>query len=244
MLFWINVLRVFRAMTTKLIHFFIYVAANLIRFFKLTEFYQPTYNPNNIFFVRGTSYERLTNERIDVIKSNIDLNEISTYLDVGSQLGYFVYKINEANNSIFATGIEMNKVSYMYSVLIGMLNNSKNTSFINSELTADNVHNMPCYDVISCLNVFHHIVHFRGFEVADKIMKVLYKKTNKCLIFETGQYNEKGHYWTNDLGFMGDAPIKWIIDYLKKLGFYDVKLISKFKTHLGDEERGFFICTK
>ena len=132
----------------------------------------------------------------------------------------------------------------MYSVLIGMLNNSINTSFINSELNADNVHNMPCYDVISCLNVFHHIVHFRGFDVADKIMKVLYKKTNKCLIFETGQFNEKGHYLTNDLRFMGDAPIKWIIDYLKKLGFYDVKLISKFKTHLGDEERGFFICTK
>ena len=87
-------------------------------------------------------------------------------------------------------------------------------------------------------------MHLRGFEEADKIMKGLYKKTNKCLIFETGQNNEKGHYWTNDLGFMEDTPIKWIIDYLKKLGFYEVKLISKFKTHLGDEERGFFICTK
>ena len=231
-------------MKIKIIHFLIYFVTNLIRFFKLTEFYQPTYNPCNIYFVRGTSYERLTDDRIDVIKSNIDLSEISSYLDVGSQLGYFVYKISEANSTIFATGIEMNKVSYMYSILIGMLNNSINTSFINTELTSDNVHNIPCYDVISCLNVFHHIVHFRGFEEADKIMKGLYKKTNKCLIFETGQNNEKGHYWTNDLGFMEDTPIKWIIDYLKKLGFYDVKLISKFKTHLGDEERGFFICTK
>ena len=231
-------------MTTKVIHLIIYITTNLIRFFKLTEFYQPTYNPNNIYFVRGSSYERQTDERINVIKSIIDLNEISTYLDVGSQLGYFVYKINEANSSIIATGIEMNKVSYLYSVFVGILNNSINTSFINSELTADNVRNIPSYDVISCLNVFHHIVHFRGFEEADKIMKDLYKKTNKCLIFETGQYNEKGHYWTNDLVFMEDTPIKWIIDYLKKLGFYEVKLISKFKTHLGDEERGFFICTK
>ena len=231
-------------MTTKLIHIFIYVAANLVRFFKLTEFYQPTYNPNNIYYVRGASYARLANERIDVIKDNIDLNEISTYLDVGSQLGYFVYKINEANSSIFATGIEMNKVSYMYSVFIGIINNSFNTSFINSELTADNVHSIPCYDVISCLNVFHHIVHFRGFEEADNIMNVLYKKTNTYFIFETGQYNEKGHYWTDGLSFMEDAPIKWIIDYMKKIGFYDVKLFTKFKTHLGDEERGFFICTK
>ena len=132
----------------------------------------------------------------------------------------------------------------MYSVLIGILNNSTNTSFINSELTSDTVQNIPCFDVVSCLNVFHHIVHFKGFEEANKIMKVLYMKTNKYFIFETGQYNEKGHYWTNDLGFMGDTPIKWVIEYLKIIGFYDVKLISKFKTHLGDEERGFFICTK
>ena len=96
-----------------------------------------------------------------------------------------------------------------------MLNNSINTSFINSELNADNVHNMPCYDVISCLNVFHHIVHFRGFDEADYIMNVLYKKTNTYFIFETGQYNEKGHYWTNDLSLMEETPIKWIIEYLK-----------------------------
>jgi len=231
-------------MKTKFVHFLIYVATNLIRFFKLTEFYQPTYNPNNIYYVRGSSYERLSNERIDVIKANIDLNEVSTYLDIGSQLGYFVYKINEASSSIFVTGIEMNKISYIYSVLIGILNNSINTSFVNSELTADTVQNIPCFDVVSYLNVFHHIVHFKGFEEANKIMKILYMKTNKYFIFETGQYNEKGHYWTNDLGFMGDTPIKWVIEYLKKLGFYDVKLISKFKTHLGDQERGFFICIK
>ena len=171
-------------MKIKFIHLFIYLVTNLIRIFKLTEFYQPTYNPKNLFYFRGSLYERLSNERIDVMKANIDLSKVSTYLDIGSQLGYFVYKINEANSSIFATGIEMNKVSYIYSVLIGMLNNSINTSFINSELTADNVHNIPCYDVISCLNVFHHIVHFSGFEEADKIMKCLYKKTNKCFIFE------------------------------------------------------------
>ena len=70
MLFWINVLGELRAMAAKLIHIFIYMAANLVRFLKLTEFYQPTYNPNNIYFVRGASYERLTNERIDAIKSN------------------------------------------------------------------------------------------------------------------------------------------------------------------------------
>ena len=231
-------------MKIKFIHLFIYLVTNLIRIFKLTEFYQPTYNPKNLYYFRGSLYERLSNERIDVIKANIDLSKVSTYIDIGSQLGYFVYKINETNNSIFSTGIEMNKVSYVYSLLIGILNNSTNTSFVNTELTSETVKNIHCYDVISYLNVFHHIVHFKGFEEADNIMNVLYKKTNTYFIFETGQYNEKGHYWTNYLSFMEDTPIEWITDYLKKLGFYDVKLITKFKTHLGEVERGFFICTK
>jgi len=231
-------------MKNKIIYFFIYLVTNMIRIFKLTELYQPTYNPKNLYYYRGLLYERLSNERIDIMKANIDLSQVSTYLDIGSQLGYFIYKISETNNSIFSTGIEMNKVSYTYSLLVGILNNSTNTSFLNTELTSDTVQNIHCYDVISCLNIFHHIVHFKGFEEADNIMNVLYKKTNTYFIFETGQYNEKGHYWTDDLSFMEDTPIKWIIEYLKKIGFYDVKLITKFKTHLGDEERGFFICTK
>ena len=138
----------------------------------------------------------------------------------------------------------MNKTSYMYSVLIGILNKSINVSFINTELTSKISENIPSYDIISFLNVFHHIVHFQGFDEANIIMKDLYNKTNKYFIFETGQYNEKGCYWSNDLSFMGETPNQWLFDYLKSLGYSEVKLISKFNTHLNDEERSFFICIK
>jgi hypothetical protein len=148
------------------------------------------------------------------------------------------------NNAILATGIEVNEISHMYSELIGILNKTKNVSFVNAELTSEIAYNMPCYDLVSFLNVFHHIVHFKGFNEADKIMKCLYKKTNKYFIFETGQYNEKGLYWSNDLSFMGDSPTEWVFEYLQMLGFSEVKMVSKFKTHLNSEERGFFICTK
>ena len=73
----------------------------------------------------------------------------------------------------------MNETSYMYSVLIGVLNKTKNVAFINSELTSEIAYNIPCHDLVSCLNVFHHIVYFKGFSEADEIMKCLYKKTNK-----------------------------------------------------------------
>ena len=231
-------------MIVNIIHFILYIVINIIRLFKLTELYQPTYNPYKIPFVRSKTYARQSNDRLEKITSNIDLNDVSTYLDIGSQLGYFVFSINEINKSILSTGIEMNKTSYMYSVLIGILNKSINVSFINTELTSKISENIPSYDIISFLNVFHHIVHFQGFDEANIIMKDLYNKTNKYFIFETGQYNVKGCYWSNDLSFMGETPNQWLFDYLKSLGYSEVKLISKFNTHLNDEERSFFICIK
>ncbi|MEC8839074.1 MAG: hypothetical protein VYA09_02870, partial [Candidatus Neomarinimicrobiota bacterium] len=109
-------------MVIKIIHYVIYCLINIIRIFRLTELYQPTFNPNNITFVRNKSYARESSERIEIIVVHIDLKTISTYLDIGSQLGYFVYKINELNHDILATGIEMNEISYMYSELLGILN--------------------------------------------------------------------------------------------------------------------------
>ena len=66
--------------------------------------------------------------------------------------------------------------------MLGILNKAKNVAFMNSELTSEIAYNIPCYDLISFLNVFHHIVHFKGFSEAEKIMKCLYKKTKKTLL--------------------------------------------------------------
>ena len=84
-------------MIVRFIHFILYIVINIIRLFKLTELYQPTYNPYNIPFVRNKTYARPSNDRIEKIASNIDLNAVSTYLDIGSQLGYFVFSINFNN---------------------------------------------------------------------------------------------------------------------------------------------------
>ena len=147
LLFLINVLIELCIMIIKFTHYVIYCLINIIRIFRLTELYQPTFNPNNITFVRNKSYARESSERIEIIVVHIDLKTISTYLDIGSQLGYFVYKINELNHDILATGIEMNEISYMYSELLGILNKTKNVAFMNSELTSETAYNMPVANI-------------------------------------------------------------------------------------------------
>ena len=56
------------------------------------------------------------------------------------------------------------------------------------------------------------------------------------------------HEWLKNTaiktGLISKKTDQFIWDEFIIHSLYFAKLIKKFKTHLGDEERGFFICTK
>jgi hypothetical protein len=204
------------------------------------EFYQPVYDPNNIFGSKFNEISRTnTQDRVDFINQNVDWGSVSNYLDIGSQIGYFVFKISEGKD-IFSIGMEKDPIAHNIALNLNTLNGFNQTTFINNYITNENVKNLMNFDVISFLNVFHHIVHFDGFESADNIMKELAKKCS-YFIFETGQYDERGYYWSEDLSFMGDNAEDWLTDYLTGLGL-EIVNTKKFDTHLSNRNRTFFIC--
>lgn len=217
---------------------------NMIRAFKLTELYQPAYNPAGYWLICENKSVRSSEDRFKAIRDSIDTRLVKSYLDIGSQLGYFVFKMQEYKPGIFSTGIEMNKISFLYSQLSSFLSGLENVSFMNTKFSSSVCEVIPRYDVISFLSVFHHVVHFDGFDEADRIMKGLFEKVDKYFLFETGQYDEKGYYWSECLEFMGDDSEPWLLDYLKGLGFSDVKVVGRFGTHLSDNKRSMFLCVK
>ena len=86
---------------------------NSIRKNSKVVFYQPTYNPNNFELYRISDVTRKeTDMRVDTISSQFDFNPINSYLDIGSQFGYFVFKLAESKKLI-AHGIEMDKVLFV-----------------------------------------------------------------------------------------------------------------------------------
>lgn len=212
---------------------------NIVGFFKWTELYQPTYNPKKFYLYKGEKGKRYSDDRLEFIKQNVNFSKANTYLDIGSQLGYFVFKLSE-NNDIIAQGIEMNYISWAYANSIATLYQKENVSFMKGKLTSMMSESLPNYDIISFLNIFHHIVHFEGFEEANKIMSILAKKC-EYFIFETGQFNEKNLYWTDSLNFMGENPQKWIKEYLFSLN-YEIIAEKEFPNHLNDKKRDVFIC--
>ena len=223
---------------------FPYLFINFVRCFKLVALYQPTHNPHRLYLVRAESIARASDDRVLAVQDHIDPDTVHTYMDIGSQLGYFLFKICGLKKGILGYGMEMDSIACHYSNALVFLNDLQGISFINSKLTTSSVKGLPSCDMISFLNVFHHIVHFDGFDAADAIMRELYKKCGTHFIFETGQFDEKGYYWNESLKFMGEDPERWIQDYLLTIGYKHVTLAGRFPSHLSDQKRAFFICTK
>ena len=170
---------------------FSYFYVNWVRLFKLTDLYQPTYNPSRLPLIRSRFIQRNCDDRISAIVKNVDLNSVGFYMDIGSQLGYFVFKVCEQAKATTGWGIERDSVACNYARALAALNHVKNVSFLNCALNESLVKTMPFCDMISFLNVFHHMVYFNGFDAANSIMQQLYQKCNSYFVFETGQFNEK-----------------------------------------------------
>ena len=74
-----------------IINFISSAIVNYIRIRNKTELYQPTYNKKNLRLFRPGLEKRSSDDRVVIIKENMP--ELpGSYLDVGSQLGYFVLK--------------------------------------------------------------------------------------------------------------------------------------------------------
>ena len=204
------------------------------------EFYQPIYDPQQYFSdIAEQVCRKNTSERFDFIRKNLEDADFCSYLDLGSQIGYFVFKMREWKG-VYSFGMEMDRIAHNIAENIVLANQIDDVGFINGKISADNAKQLPKTDVISFLNVFHHINHFEDFQTADSIVKTLQTKC-KYFIFETGQYNEKGYYWTDALSFMGESSDQWVRSYLQESGFEIINTTS-FGTHLSDNMRLFCIC--
>jgi hypothetical protein len=228
-------------MKSKLKKLFDLLYVNYVRAFKKTELYQPSYNSQGHFLFRSSQDQRSSDDRLDLITTNLPQSP-GSYLDVGSQLGYFVLKISE--KGFLSTGIEVNPVSYNYSSSLMRLNDVKNVSFLNFSLDIDSASSLPDFDVISILSVYHHMVYFAGKEKADTALRILISKCKKTFFFETGEFEEKDFYWTDGLSFMGPNSSEGIENFLMSFGFTSVKKIGENPTHLTSHKRSLFKCEK
>lgn len=214
---------------------------NWVRLFKRTELYQPSYRTREFTLLRKDALQRDCEDRVSAIVECLPPGK-GSYLDIGSQFGYFVFRV--AEQGFMSHGMEADTVAHNCAVSLGRLNRVRNVFFHNARLDEELAKVLPVYDVISILNVFHHLVHKLGFDSADRIIRTLCGKCESTLFFETGESEETDCCWSKDLAFMGSPSREWIADYLASIGFSEVREIGRFRTHLSAHKRTLFCCAR
>lgn len=216
----------------RLLYQFIYWAVSTVPLFNL---YQPIF---------GSKVQReLTRQCEDrwMVFSKYLPTKKGSVLDIGCNIGYFSFKCTEQGH--FAYGIEADDFNITCCNAIKSVTKTKNCVFVKQLIDTDFIDQMPAFDTIINLSVFHHWVKVYGFDTAKKMMQQLANKCS-CLIFETGQSTETGSQWPEILSFMGDRPDQWIEMFLRDLGFKEINMIGTFSTGLTDVERFVFVAKK
>ena len=170
---------------------------------------------------------RACEDRLVIIKNHLPQNS-RNILDIGSNSGYYLVQLAELG--YICHGLEPDPDLVHFTSLVMYLLNSKGVSCECGKLTLSYVQGMPCYDVVLCLSVVHHIILAEGIDVAKEIIEILALKTNHVMFFEMGQSNEIKADWSQNLPKMEPNPEIWISRWLKKCGFKRVETIGTSST--------------
>ena len=228
-----------RRISYKVVNIMYKLAISVIHFtqnlLNVTHNYQP--NPFKSLDKSG----RDTLDRYASFMSVIDSHPDSL-IDLGCNRGFFVLK--SASQGTFSMGVDHDWYEILYAKSVADINNVAHAAFVNSEINIDFIRKIPSFDAVICTSIFHHWVRVYGKDKAFKMMELVANKTNKYLLFETGQYNEVETKWFENLEFMGDDSEQWIEDFLLNLGFSSVVRSGKFDSNLSDVKRTLYIAIK
>lgn len=205
--------------------------------------YLGAYQPAHL----GKSYTasaggRFSADRFEAISKALPDTAGYSVLDIGCNEGYFTIRMAEQGN--FAIGIDVSSLSIRNAQDIARHNDVSGAVFSTFLVEEQTVAMLPKVDVVICLSVYHHWARKLGEEGAFLIMQGLARKTEKYLVFETGQPNERNVDWADELNFMRPDHKSYIIKLLHRIGFDDVTPIGLFETTVSDVPRDLYLARK
>ncbi len=150
-------------------------------------------------------------KRLDLILNEMG-DENGSVFDFGCAEGFF--SISLAKKGFLVTGLEQKRDRFKIAQLASDMLGVKNVSYFNLKVDETYVSCFPSFDFILCLAVWHHWVRFFGFDCANRMLKILWQKTNKIMFFETGLSELPESFNMPEIS--GDPDV-WLHEFLEEL---------------------------
>ncbi|GBU27339.1 hypothetical protein R84B8_00869 [Treponema sp. R8-4-B8] len=198
------------------------------------EYYQPAYMIGGINIIP----QRECKDRCRCIEKSLNTSVAGLrILDIGSSLGYICYYF--ADRGAVTEGWESNPKNAEVARIIGQINGIT-AKFETKELyleALDDIH-IGKFDVLIILSVLHHIVHFKGLQYVQEIIKDLIEKV-PILIVELALKNEDETLFWNEAQPENELAI---FDLIKDEII--IEKIGEFPTHLSSKQRPLYKISK
>lgn len=198
--------------------------------------YPLLYSAKEYLFSPNPPYQKTrlegTEKRWNIINCELDKFDKSI-LDIGCNAG--ILTRNAATQDRFAIGID-NDSSISYAKY--QSRRESNVGFIQGKVTPENISNLPTFDVIFLLSVYHHWHKSFGQEEAIHMLGILNEKTQNKLFFEPPSLRKK--YGSNPPSIEDlddDSIISYNTKFLQSI-FSDGEIHHLGKTAKGERREG------
>ena len=123
--------------------------------------------------------------RWDAIRTEVAQMEVSTALDIGSNVGYFSIQLAQSG----LTTIAVERIPRFYRPLLHAIDrlNITNIGVLVMDMAPASLKLLPQADITLFLSVWHHYVRDVGFENSLDTIRDVWKKSDTAMFFETGQ---------------------------------------------------------
>jgi SAM-dependent methyltransferase len=202
--------------------------------------YQPLYGVEDDPDAPGWTTTRGTDERWAMMEPH--LPSTGSALDIGSQHGWFTFKL--AERGLFAIGVDHAERSVRISQSLAMYNGAGRATFLHAKVDPETARFLPTVDVVLFMSVFHHLVRRGGLEEAELCTKRLAERCRHQMVFDTGGPDHPKKKWGEKLAFMGSSPRDWVGEFLLSVGFSDVTHIGDSIAHPAESPRALMLATK
>jgi hypothetical protein len=173
--------------------------------FRVDTFPRLPYQPLPQVGRRGGMREGAAHSRWQAISTLLDEIEPATGLDVGSQVGFFTLAM--ARRGIPTAAVEMEPRSYRTLLHVRDRLGLANVGVLVLRLSPATTSLLPAADAVLFMSVWHHLVRWHGEPDARAVLRALWARAGRVLVFETGENEMPARYRLPD---MGRQPRAWI----------------------------------
>lgn len=140
---------------------------------------------HQVMIMGGRAGKRGTETRWPAIASVIEGCGARSVLDFGCAEGWFLRRAVEELNC-FGLGVDSYESRVMLGEAARLHAGEERMAIMKGKLTAEEVRDLPLFDVVICLSVLHWVIRAEGLAAAEEYVRALAGRARKALIFEVG----------------------------------------------------------